>query len=298
MSKLSDIIASIPRGTASDRLTKGCLVLEGGAFRGLYTQGFLDAMMENDLNLQCVIGVSAGALAGVNYVSGQIGRSARVNLAFRRDGRYIGVRALLNSHSLLDVGFLTEDRGIIEPLDHARFDRPEQRFVAVATDCLTGKPTYFEKGKCKDIFRGVRASATIPFFSPMLKIDGVPYLDGVCACKVPYQWAIDEGFEKIVVIRTRDASFRAVEPKNPTPPRMYRRYPALAALLTNSDRDYNIESDKIAALAESGRILHLTPSRPVSIGLIERRFRKLYDLYLLGYNDCLAELDRIKAYLA
>ncbi len=70
------IIEGIPRGQASERLIPGCLVLEGGAFRGLYTQGFLDAMMEQGLNLSCVVGVSAGALAGVNYVSGQIGRSA------------------------------------------------------------------------------------------------------------------------------------------------------------------------------------------------------------------------------
>ena len=63
----------IPRGKASEDLIHGCLVLEGGAFRGLYTQGILDAMMLEDLNLDCVIGVSAGALSGVSYVSGQIG---------------------------------------------------------------------------------------------------------------------------------------------------------------------------------------------------------------------------------
>ena len=102
-------ISKIPSGRASDKLTEGCLVLEGGAFRGLYTQGFLDALMLADINLSCVIGVSAGALGGANYVSGQIGRSARINLNYRADSRYIGKKALENSRSLLDVGFLTED---------------------------------------------------------------------------------------------------------------------------------------------------------------------------------------------
>jgi len=83
-------ISKIPSGRASDKLTEGCLVLEGGAFRGLYTQGFLDALMLADINLSCVIGVSAGALGGANYVSGQIGRSARINLNYRADSRYIG----------------------------------------------------------------------------------------------------------------------------------------------------------------------------------------------------------------
>ena len=171
-----DVLAGIPHGRASEALVPGCLVLEGGAFRGLYTQGFLDAMMENGLNLSCVVGVSAGALAGANYVSGQIGRSARTNLVYRHDSRYIGARSLLHSHSILDVGFLTEDRGVLEPLDRERFDRPEQRYVAVATDCETGEATYFEKGRCSDILLAARASATMPFLSPVVTIDGKPYL--------------------------------------------------------------------------------------------------------------------------
>ena len=108
---------SLPTGRASNDLTEGCLVLEGGAFRGLYTQGVTDLLMLRNINFSCVIGVSAGALGGVGYVSGQIGRSARINIGYRHDARYIGVPALIRSHSILDVGFLTEERGITEPLD-------------------------------------------------------------------------------------------------------------------------------------------------------------------------------------
>nr|MCR4893015.1 patatin family protein [Lachnospiraceae bacterium] len=151
-------LAEIPEGNASDIITEGCLVLEGGAFRSLYTQGFLDAMMVHDLNIRCVIGVSAGALSGMNYVAGQIGRSARLNLSFRHDSRYVGPKALVHSHSIVDVGFLTEERGIYEPLNRKRFDDPSRRFIAVTTNCLNGKATCFEKGKCSDIMQAVRAS--------------------------------------------------------------------------------------------------------------------------------------------
>ena len=78
-------LGSIPTGYAPGRIVEGCLVLEGGAFRGMYTQGALDAWMQRGLNFQCTLGVSAGALAGVSYVSGQIGRSARANLGHRHD---------------------------------------------------------------------------------------------------------------------------------------------------------------------------------------------------------------------
>jgi len=55
----------IPDGKASDKTVDGCMVLEGGAFRGLYTQGVLDYLMKNDINLGMTIGVSAGAMSGL-----------------------------------------------------------------------------------------------------------------------------------------------------------------------------------------------------------------------------------------
>ena len=63
----------LPSGMASNQITDGCLVLEGGAFRGLYTSGVCDALMEENINMRATIGISAGGMNGVNYVSGQIG---------------------------------------------------------------------------------------------------------------------------------------------------------------------------------------------------------------------------------
>ena len=331
---MDEILADIPRGQASERLVEGCLVVEGGAFRGLHTQGFMDAMMENGLNLSCVIGVSAGALAGANYVSGQIGRSARTNIAFRHDSRYIGAKSLLHSHSILDVGFLTEDRGILEPLDRARFDRPDRRYVAVATNCETGEATYFEKGRCSDILLAARASATMPFISPAVMIDGVPYLDGGCSDAIPYRWALAQGYEKIVVLRTRDKAFRDkgrvlrradalaetyVKRKLPgagrvyraypafaeqlsrreqsAVNRIYRRYPALAAAFMDSYRRYNDACDELERLHEAGRLLHVCPSRPIEVGTIEGDVTKLRDLYLQGRQDCFDLLPVLQRYL-
>jgi predicted patatin/cPLA2 family phospholipase len=331
---LDEILAGIPRGRAPEGLAKGCLVVEGGAFRGLHTQGFLDVMMEHGLNLSCVIGVSAGALAGVNYVAGQIGRSARTNIAFRHDSRYIGAKSMLHSHSLLDVGFLTEDRGILEPLDRERFDRPERRFVAVATNCETGAATYFEKGKCGDILLAARASATMPFLSPVVMIDGAPYLDGGCACAIPYRWALDQGYEKIVVLRTRDKAYRdenrmvrradalaesyvkrrlpgasrvyraypavtetLVRREEGAVNRIYRRYPALARALNEKGSRYNAQCDELDELDRRGRLLHICPSRPIRVGRMEGDVQKLYDLYCEGRRDALAWLPALRQYL-
>ena len=297
MAKTYSGLARLPRGQASEKLIHGCLVLEGGAFRGLYTQGFLDTMMQFDLNLDCVIGVSAGALSGVSYVSGQIGRSGRINLGYRHDSRYVGWRALLHSRSLLDIGFLTEDRGILEPMDMDRFLRPEQRFVAVATNCLTGEPAYFEKGHCSDIMLGVRASATMPYISPPVLIDGVPYMDGGCSCSIPYQWAIDQGYEKILVIKTRDVSFRKEAKTSGAALRLYRKWPAFAQKLAQSSLRYNEECAEVERLHAEGRLFRIAPSRPVTVSRVEKDMEKLGELYHQGQEDCLVLLREMRAYL-
>lgn len=295
--KIYSKIDQLPCGKASEKLIQGCLVLEGGAFRGLYSQGFLDAMMLNDLNLSTVIGVSAGALSGMGYVSGQIGRAGRINLMHRHDSRYVGVKAFLHSHSILDVAFLTEDRGIIEPLDKERFYRQEQSFIAVATNCKTGNTVYFEKGKCSDIMAAIRASATMPYISPMVMIDGEPYLDGACSCKIPYAWALERGFDKIIVLRTKEPEYRKEEPGSKAAYRFYRKYPEFADKLSHSNHDYNVQCDMIEKLHKEGRILRIAPSQKVTIGRMEKDLEKLGDLYWLGYNDCIEKIDEMHRFL-
>ena len=61
------------------------LVLEGGSFRGLYTAGILDVFMDNNIEIDEIVGVSAGALFGVNYYSKQRGRVIRYNKKYFRN---------------------------------------------------------------------------------------------------------------------------------------------------------------------------------------------------------------------
>ena len=71
------------------------LVLEGGAMRGMYTAGVLDVFMEHGVHFDGIIGVSAGAIFGVNYLSGQRGRVIRYNCRFNTAKNYMGVGCLL-----------------------------------------------------------------------------------------------------------------------------------------------------------------------------------------------------------
>ncbi|MDO4616911.1 MAG: patatin family protein [Lachnospiraceae bacterium] len=287
----------IPFGEANSNIQNACLVLEGGAFRGLYNQGVTDAWMKHGLNFGCVIGVSAGALAGMNVVSGQIGRSARANLGQRHNRDYIGTGAFKRSRSLINLDFLLEDYNEIEPFNAERFYSDLQRFVAVAANCETGEAEYFEKGKCEDIMSAIKASASMPFISPMVPIGDGLYLDGGCACKIAYQWALDEGYEKIVIVRTRDRAFRKKPKAKYSAKRFYRDYPFFAEKLDASNADYNTQLDEIDELEKSGRVFVVAPEQPVDVSRVEGNMNKLGHLYWTGYHDGKESLLPIKEYL-
>ena len=288
----------LPEGRASAHVEPGCLVLEGGAFRGLYSQGAMDAFMKHGLNLQTTIGVSAGALGGISYVSGQIGRSARANLGYRHDSDYIGSGAIRKSHSMIRLDFLLEDFEEIEPMDRERFEDPGRRFVAVVTNCETGETEYMEKGQCPDIMQAIKASASMPYVTPMVEIGEHHYLDGGCSCKIPYQWALDQGFEKILIIRTREPEFRKKVKKSKSAARFYRKYPEFAAVLDASAEAYNRQCDEIEQLQAEGRVFVLAPSEPVHISRVEGDMNKLGHLYWLGYRDAIAAMPALKEYFS
>lgn len=292
-------IETLPRGRASDNITEGCMVLEGGAFRGVYTSGVLDALMEEDINMRCTVGVSAGALNGVNYVSGQIGRSGRINLRYRHDSRYVGPKALRRNKGIIGFDFVFGDMAKVPPLDKKRFMDKSRQFYAVVTNLKTGKTEYLEKNSGIPPLRAVRASASMPFVSKPVIINGKPYLDGGCSCKIPYQFAIDKGFEKIIVIKTRYAEFRkpVSERKLRAENVVYRNYPQFARTLINSNEDYNRQCDELERLAAEGRIFLITPSEAVSVSRLEGDMEKLGHVYNMGYNDAKNELERLREYL-
>ena len=73
------------------------LVLEGGAMRGMYTAGVLDVFLDNDIKIDGIIGVSAGAIVGINYFSRQRGRTIRYNKKYSKDKRYISFKSLIKT---------------------------------------------------------------------------------------------------------------------------------------------------------------------------------------------------------
>lgn len=282
-------------------MNKKALALEGGSLRCLFSAGVTDVMLEEGLGFDGVFGVSAGALTGVNFVAGQKGRTAEVNLSYVNDPRYMGLRSLLLHRSIFNFDFLFgEISDTLIPLDREAFAHAPCRYTAVATSCRTGGPMYYEKSELRDIYPAIRASASLPLLSPIVDVDGEPCLDGGLSVSIPYRRPLDEGYRKVVVVTTREHGYRK-------PPvsrgaariyaRAYRRYPQLVQAILNVPRHYNRELDEIDRLEAQGRLFVIRPPEPVTVSRTEKDVKKLRALYDQGAEACRQALPRLWAYL-
>ena len=287
---------NLPSGRAGDQITEGCLCLEGGAWRGLYTLGVLDALMVNDINFRTTVGISAGALSGIGYVAGQIGWGARVDLLYRHDPRYCGRRALLIERGITGFKYLFNRITADLPLDRKRLKRTPRRLYVGATNLRSGQIEYFEKGSC-NILLAASASASVPYLSKPVQINGELYLDGGCAEKIPYPFAKQSGEKKIVVVKTREREYRRKETKHRTAHAMYRKYPEFVKAIDNANAKFNAMMEELEKEEKAGNIFLIAPSEKVLVSRFEGDMEKLGELYWLGYHDLEENLPALRAYL-
>ena len=226
--------------TAEDKAKnagKVALVLEGGSFRGQFTAGVLDVLMEAGVEIPAVYGVSAGALNGVNYKSHQIGRANRINLAFCNDNRFMGAASFASTGSIVGYDFIFNDvQDRLDPFDNVTFDASPIEMYAVATDMLFGTAAYLPVKSAVLDLDAVRASTSLPLVTPPVEIDGHKYVDGGVADSVPIEHVLEEaGFDRAVVIVTQDRSYEK-KPYEfmPAARARYADYPYLLAITSSA----------------------------------------------------------------
>jgi predicted patatin/cPLA2 family phospholipase len=188
-----------------------------------------------------------------------------------------------------DLLFHTFPEQII-PYDYERYARCRERFEMVTTDCLTGRPLYWEeKLDEKRIIEIVRASSTLPYVCPMAQVDGRLMLDGGIVDSIPIVRAQEQGYEKCIVVLTRNKGYRKKESNMKLPFFIYRKYPELRSALTKRNELYNGQLELVERLEEQGKVVVIRPKNPLSVGRMETNVDKLTALYNEGYA-CAKEL--------
>ncbi|MEG0811105.1 MAG: patatin family protein [Eubacterium sp.] len=277
---------------------KTALVMEGGGFRGIYTSGILDCFMESGLTFPYIIGVSMGAVNGINYVSNQPERSIEIARTYMPDKRYMGFRNLIKEGNFFSRNFAyNEIPRRYNLFDMKTYYESKQQFFMTATDCETGEARFFEKMEYEagDL---VAASTALPFMSHPVEIDGHFYMDGGIADSVPIKKALADGNQKAVVILTREKGYRKEPYGHETMVRIYyHKYPAFAEAVLNRHLFYNETMDLLDALEASKKIYILRPEKPIQTKVIDRDSKGIEKSYHIGYEQCNIEKNRLMRYL-
>ena len=274
------------------------LVLEGGGMRGMYTAGVLDTFLDNEIHVDGAVGVSAGALFGVNFLSQQKGRVIRYNKRFNRDKNYIGIRPLLREGNIVSTKYAYDEvPRRLDPFDDESFQASGVPFYAVVTNVRTGQPEYILIDSVFGKKDALRASGSLPFVSQMVEIGEEKYLDGGISDSIPYLWMSAQGYDKLVVVLTRDIDYRK-QPYNRSY-QLYRpRYPHLADLLQSRHLRYNDSIAQLRQWEDEGKAFVIRPSRPITIDTMEKDPDKLQQIYDLGIRDAAVRMTRLKEYLS
>ena len=275
------------------------LVLEGGGMRGIYTAGILDAFMEHDINFDGVIGVSAGAIHGCSFVSRQKGRSIRYYKKYCKDPRFMSFKSLITTGDFVGADFCYHELPEkLDVYDNDAFLDSSTDFYVICTDLETGEAV---NHLVKDMFKEVdylRASASLPHFSRIVEIEGKKYLDGAVADSIPVEAFQKMGYERNVVILTREDGYTKKAEMPWLAKLAYRKYPKFVKASQNRHVMYNDSLAKLKEMEQEGTVLVIRPAASLNIGRLENNPEKIQEIYDVGYQDGMKMVEKVKEFLA
>jgi predicted patatin/cPLA2 family phospholipase len=280
-------------------LVDGNLVLEGGAMRGQFTAGVLDFLMDNALFPRTAIGVSAGALNGLNYVAGSRGRSCYLNTKYCTDWRYLSMRSFFLTGNAFNVKYVF-DR-IPNKIDHFDYDayaRSPLTLISVSSDLERGEADYATLRDARRQMDYLRASAAMPLVSRIVKVDNKKLLDGGICDSVPIDRSRSTGAERHLIVLTQAAGYvKGPDRLMPLARRLYADYPLFVERMEHRHIDYNRVYKHVARMHDTGEVFVIRPPAPVTVASMEHDPKKLYELYLTGYEEARKRFPALQSYL-
>lgn len=282
-------------------MSKVALVLEGGAMRGMFTAGVLDVLLDSDVEVDGIIGVSAGALFGVNYFSKQKGRVIRYSKRFCKDLRYMSFLSLLITGNVVNKNFAYYKMPRkLDVFDAEEFGKTNKDYYVVITNVETGEAEYKKIINCNEEIEYFRASSALPMASKLIEIDGKKYLDGGISDAIPVKKCQSLGYDKIIVVLTQPENYRKEQLDEKTIKRLekrFKKYPKLVEIMKNRYKNYNDTVEEIRKMEEKGEVFVIRPTQRIKVSILERNPDKLQEIYELGIKNAKEQLDELLSYI-
>lgn len=274
------------------------LILEGGTYRGVHTAGILDHFLEEEIMVPYILGISAGAVNVVSYISKQKERTKRIFINYRHDKRYIGKRNFLKERSLFGLDFayniVPNELDLFDWTTYYNYDGIVKFGV---TNAKTGQVEYKNALEMDKEFTLLRATCAIPVVFPEIKLDNVAYYDGGLSEPVPIQKAIDDGFDKHIIILTRPKGYRKTTDSQSkfAMKILQKKYPKLAEAMAHRAEHYNQAMELCERLEREGKAFIYRPLQPLKS--FEKDVKQLEVNYMAGLQQAQSRHQELERFL-
>lgn len=202
------------------------IVLEGGAAKGAYHVGAVDAILEKKIEYRAVSGTSIGAVNGAFLVSGQWDLVRKMwpkidlrwflegdrDLRKRTEGeRSSGKEFLEILSGIIRQGGISTDHmlRLIDRIDEEAFRASETEFAFVAVNRSLKEPRFYYKDDIPEgkLAEYLLASSFMPIFRDR-ELDGQKFLDGCFYDNLPYEPLERIGVDEFIAVRCQGFGVR------------------------------------------------------------------------------------------
>ena len=289
----------------TNNVTDTALIFEGGGMRASFSSGVLAVLLEAGIHTNWVGGISAGSTCVANYVSRDARRAERSFVDFAAEPQFGNWRTWLRGQGVFNAEWIYERTSLPHqalPHDWATFQANPTQVAIGALRCTDGEMVYWgreDMSRMFDLMKRVRASSTMPLLMPLTTVDGELYCDGALGPTGGFavDAAKDAGYEKFIVVMTRERGYRKQQTRFPRGyQRIFRQYPAVAGGLLERPANYNRTLDELFELERAGRAFLIFPDK-MPIRNSERRVPVLRAVFQSGRAVAERELGALQRFL-
>ena len=281
------------------RRVKTGLVVEGGGTKIAYTGGVLQCFLEQGIDIPYCVGISAGAMMLLPYVSRQPGRLRLTGVDAASQKDLIGLKPIMEEGSLFALEKTAQFIQEKMPLDYETFfSSPTQLDIGVY-DMKTRKTRYYGKEYVDASDDLLIASCSLLLLSKPKQFDGNTVIDAGLTDMIPVSQALKAGCEKVIVVSTKEEGYR----RKKVPwwqlmgARLVYHDPQITEDFRNRHIHYEEQWQIIHDLEKEGKALGLRPHQDYGITRYTTDREKLDAWFKLGYAETLERLGEIRAFL-
>lgn len=276
-----------------------CIIDCGGGHRGVFGAGVLSRCLDDKVIFDHCIGVSAGSGSLALYLAGQKDGLYRFysDIAFRKE--FAGFGSFLKTGNFIGLdyvyGTLLNEGGEM-PLDFDALKKYPGTAEFIATESEEGKAVCLTIDDLeRNNYWALKASCALPVFcKPIIKKDGTVLYDGALADPVPIDYAVESGFDKIVLILARPLDYKleiGIEGAGAVLTK--RKYPVISERLLQRGTRYNDSVLRAIEYEKQGKCMIIAPDELYGIDTIKHTKEGIEKLYEAAYTKA----GKIREYL-